>query len=99
MNEKSYQFFDSAIKIISVVAVVAGHGWGAVQYFDAKRQGYCMQVWNKKLEYYLQASTAVAKISTAESASKVKEDIGKFWSLYYGPMALLEDSNVKKSIR
>jgi|GEM_PF-4524776 len=40
MNEKSYQFFDLAIKIISVVAVVAGLGWGAVQYFDAKRQGY-----------------------------------------------------------
>jgi|GEM_PF-6909013 len=58
-----------------------------------------MQFWNKKLEYYLQASTAVAKISTAESASKVKEDIGKFWSLYYGPMALLEDSNVKKSMQ
>lgn len=99
MNEKSYQSIDLAIKIISVVVLVAGLGWGTVQYFDTQRQGYYMQLWNKKLDYYILVSTAVARISTSDSASEVNKDIETFWSLYYGPMALLEDDNVKKSMQ
>ena len=99
MDAKNYQSIDLVIKVVSLVAVVAGLGWGAVQYFDSKRQGYYMQLWNKKLDYYIQVSTAVARISTSDSAAEVEKDIESFWSLYYGPMALLEDNNVKDSMK
>lgn len=98
MKEESYKAFDFVIKIVTTIAIVIGFVWGAVQYFDTKRQEYNMQLWNKKMDYYLHTSSAVAKIATSESVSQVKEEIDKFWSLYYGPMAVLEDSNVKNKM-
>ena len=77
MKEESYKAFDFVIKIVTTIAIVIGFVWGAVQYFDTKRQEYNMQLWNKKMDYYLQTSSAVAKIATSELVSQVKEEIDR----------------------
>ena len=52
--------------------------------------------WEKQLELYFAASEAAATISTSSDPVHRRAAEAKFWNLYWGPLAIVEDAGMKK---
>ena len=51
--------------------------------------------WQKRIEYYLAASDAAATITLTSDEQERRRAEAEFWSLYLGPMAVVEDDDVE----
>lgn len=58
---------------------------------DALRREAAMPFWDAQLEFYFPASKAVATIAVTEDIEARKRAITEFWTLYWGPLACVED--------
>src|SRR5262249_25483941 len=47
--------------------------------------------WDSQLQLYLRAAEAAATIATSLDAEAVKRAEAQFWTLYWGPLAIVED--------
>ncbi len=63
---------------------------------DSKELELRKPFWEKQLEYYFAASAAAATIATSKEPQTVKKAKAKFWDLYWGPLAIVEDAGMKK---
>jgi hypothetical protein len=52
--------------------------------------------WEKQLALYFEASEAAATIATSSNPSSRQAAEAKFWNLYWGPLAIVEDAGMKK---
>lgn len=52
----------------------------------------------KRLEYYTEAATLTATIARSKDAKKVAQAKDRFWTLYSGPLALVEDEGVEHAM-
>src|SRR5262249_31889749 len=52
----------------------------------------------KRLEYYTEAATVTATIARSKDHRKVAQAKERFWTLYSGPLALVEDPRVEKAM-
>jgi len=55
--------------------------------------------WKKQLELYVQASSSAAELTQYEiTSAKYKESRKNFYTLFWGPMSIVEDSQVKSAM-
>lgn len=52
----------------------------------------------KRLESYAEAATVTATVARSKDAKKVAQAKDRFWTLYWGPLAVVEDSGVKDAM-
>jgi hypothetical protein len=51
-------------------------------------------LWEKRLALYIEAADVAATIATAETGDPARKKAeARFWVLYYGPLAAVEDTN------
>ncbi len=52
----------------------------------------------KRLEYYTEAATVTATIARSKDPRKVAQARERFWTLYWGPLALVENEGVDQAM-
>ena len=74
---------------------VAGFLFGIIQYLNANRAQLELDtrspLWDTQLALYIDAAEAASTIATTEDADRRKQAEEKFWILYWGPLAAVED--------
>ena len=55
--------------------------------------------WDAQVKLYLRAAEAAATIATAEKDDDIKRAEADFWSLYWGPLAAVEDVGIEGRVK
>jgi predicted negative regulator of RcsB-dependent stress response len=96
---------ESSLKLLSILGAVIAFAWGAYQYIEnEKKQASSRRVeatkpfLERQLKLYTEATQAAATIATSSDASERAGSTKRFWSLYWGELALVEDRNVEAAM-
>ncbi len=97
--------FESAVKLLSILGAVVTFAWGVFQYVQNEQ----LQTENRRVEarkpflerqlkLYTEATQAAATIATSEVQKERAAAEKRFWSLYWGELALVEDKSVEAAM-
>ena len=97
--------FETVIKLLSILGAVVTFAWGVVQY-DAgqKQQSETRRVeavkpfLEQQLKLYTEATKVASAIATTTDDATRAKSLERFWSLYWGELALVEDASVEKAM-
>ena len=108
---RAQKFWDRTVgrylPMLTALLAVAGFWVGLIQYnqerigsdqrrTDELRRESARPFWDAQLKLYQRASEAAAVIATSKSADAVARAENDFWTLYWGPLAIVEDVGVEK---
>jgi len=91
--------WELALKTLTLCGVVVAALWAVYTYQDTKARDYYSEYWNKKADYFLEASNAAATLGTTNKLIEFNEARQTFWRLFYGEMSLVEGSCVKRAMQ
>ncbi len=93
------------IKVLSLLGAVIAFGWGIFQFIatqnaqaDTRRIEASKPFLERQLKLYTEATQAAAALATSNKADEVAAASKKFWSLYWGELALVEDKRVEAAM-
>jgi hypothetical protein len=93
---------ESFIRIISIAGAAVAFCWGAYEFLatqrgqaDTRRIEATRPFLDRQLLLYTEATQAAATLATATDAKSLASAEEKFWSLYWGALALVEDKKVE----
>jgi hypothetical protein len=96
---------DAICKIVTAIALVGAGGWTVTSYLlhrsdELRIAGIQARspFEQKRLELYVEAVSSAATIATSKDANEVGKAKDRFWTLYWGPLALVEDNTVENSM-
>ncbi|MDB5800624.1 MAG: hypothetical protein JWL63_1563 [Rhodocyclales bacterium] len=96
---------ESSIKILTLVGAMIAFLWGAYQFLltqrgqaDTRRIEATRPFLDRQLKLYTEATQAVATLATSSSKTDVAAATARFWSLYWGELALVEDKRVEAAM-
>jgi hypothetical protein len=106
MDAESYRVLDLVVKGLTVLLAVIGGSIGMWKYFDTSKKEFRRPYWERQLSLYFEVTTAAAtlasidsgKIGAANREELRAQALEKFWQLYYGPLEIVTDEQVTKSI-
>jgi hypothetical protein len=98
MDEQQHRRIDIGIKLITAVLAIIGAGMGLWKYFDAAEKEFRKPYWERQISFYFQATSSAAILATSHDQKTLKEAEAKFWELYWGPLALVEDRRVEAAM-
>jgi hypothetical protein len=97
---------DAVAKIITAIAVICGVAFASYQYFSNREYQLTTArieaqkpFLDKRLQMYIDATTAAAIIATSKNEPEVKKAKEEFWKLYLGPMIVVQDPTVENPMR
>ncbi len=97
--------FENAVKTLSLFGAVATFFWGVMQYSaNEKKQAETRRIeatkpfLNRQLELYTTATKTAATLATGDDSLEKTAALKKFWSLYWGELALVEDEEVETAM-
>lgn len=96
---------DAISKITTSVSIAAGGIWTIVVYRHARqkeatsaalaaKQPFLM----RRLELYSEATLCAARIAVGTDEAEIASAKRRFWDLYWGPMAIVEDPEVETAM-
>jgi len=101
IEETGARTIDAILKFATLLAIFAG----VIQYIINRKDQLRTQeieakkpFLEKRLEFYIEATRATATIATSKNPDDIAGAKEKFWILYWGPMLVLEDPKVHKSM-
>jgi hypothetical protein len=110
MQDKS-ELIKNILPIVGVVITIVTISIGLLQYYYTKRQEFLSKFWEKRYELYSEASRVAARIAVymeppSSTPKNMSEDVGighrndvdRFWELYWGPMSIIEDLKVRTAM-
>jgi hypothetical protein len=96
---------DSWIKVLSIFGAVVAFGWGVIQFFashsiqvETRRIEATKPFLERQLKLYTDATQAAATLATSKTPEELELAKRKFWSLYWGELALVEDKRVEAAM-
>jgi hypothetical protein len=96
---------ESSIKIIGALIALGGFLWGMFTYFDAReREAETRRIeatksfLERQLQLYTEATQIAATLATVTTDSIEDKTIQRFWQLYWGELALVENADVEKAM-
>jgi hypothetical protein len=96
---------DGWIKALSLLGAVVAFSWGVVQFFAAqasqaetRRIEATKPFLERQLKLYTEATQAAATLVTSREPNELDAARKKFWSLYWGELALVEDKRVEAAM-
>ena len=96
---------ETGIKLLSILGAVATFAWGVFQYVENnKKQSESRRIeatkpfLERQLKLYTEATQSAATLATSEEPSEKVAAIKRFWSLYWGELALVEDKDVEAAM-
>jgi len=91
--------WELTLKALTLCGVVIAALWAVYTYQDTKARDYYSEFWNRKAEYFLEASNAAATLGTTNKVTEFNEARQTFWRLFYGEMSLVEGVCVKRAMQ
>ena len=98
MQESEHRFHDAVAKWIALFTVVCGGIYGFWQYKDVIEKDFRKPFWEKQLDHYFDASSAAATLATSCDQEALALANSEFYRLFYGPLAIVEDSRVEQAM-
>ena len=96
---------ESWIKILTLVGAAVAFIWGAYQFLanqrsqaETRRIEATRPVLDRQLKLYTEATQAAATLATTSSEKEIATAKQRFWSLYWGELALVEDRHVEAAM-
>lgn len=92
------------VPLLMFLIALIGVPIGLWEYFEKAENDYRKPLWEKQLNYYLEATEATAKIATLQNdpSDTGKIELArarmKFWELYYGELVVVEDGDVSQAM-
>jgi|SRR5580700_2300793 hypothetical protein len=75
----------------SQIALAVQHGEAEKNRLEQAKRDHARTFFESQVQHYVRASQAAATIATSSDAAKVKQAEEEFWTLYWGPMCIVED--------
>lgn len=103
-HEPKLNWLFKNVSFLTFLVALIGVPIGLWQYFEKAENEYRRPLWEKQLNYYLEATRAAATIATLRTDSS---ELGKteffkakirFWELYYGELVVVEDPSVSQAM-
>jgi hypothetical protein len=96
---------ESWAKVLTLIGGVIAFGWGVYQFMmnqrgqsETRRIEATRPFLDRQLKLYTDATQAAATIATSTSNEEVTGARARFWSLYWGELALVEDNRVEAAM-
>jgi len=96
---------ETGVKVLSILGAVATFAWGMFQFVEnnkvqseSRRIEATKPFLERQLKLYTEATQSAATLATSEKPSERAAAIKRFWSLYWGELALVEDKEVEKAM-
>ena len=96
---------DGVVKLVTAVVAIAGFLWGIWVWRDnsektatTRRIESTQPFLTKQLALYTEATKTAAKIATSNDAREVAIATKRFWELYWGELALVENDEVEAAM-
>lgn len=96
---------ESWIKILTLAGAAVAFVWGGYQFVSNQRsQSETRRIeatrpfLDRQLKLYTEATQAAATLATASSKEQIAAARQRFWSLYWGELALVEDEHVEAAM-
>jgi hypothetical protein len=93
------------IKLLTPLGAVITFAWGIYQFFltqrvqsETRRIEATKPFLDRQIKLYTEATKAAATIATSDSTEEVIAAQKRFWSLYWGELALVEDVRVESGM-
>jgi hypothetical protein len=96
---------DSWLKTLAYLGAVVVFAWGVIQFFavrasqvETRRIEATKPFLERQLKLYTDATQAAATLATSNDPAELDSARKKFWSLYWGELALVEDRRVEAAM-
>ena len=93
---------ETSTKMLSMVGAVVVFGWGVFQFNatqhqqnESRRIEATKPFLERQLALYTEVTQVASTIATTTDANKKNQALDRFWSLYWGELALVEDAFVE----
>lgn len=93
---------ESGVKILSLLGAVITFAWGVFQYIQTQNQQSQTRrieatkpFLERQLALYTEATQLASTIATTADTKKKEQSLDRFWSIYWGELALVEDAFVE----
>jgi hypothetical protein len=97
--------FNQVTAALSMVGAAVVFGWGVVQFvatqnaqIETRRIEATMPFLERQLRLYTEATQAAAALATSKDPAELDAANERFWSLYWGELALVEDARVEAAM-
>jgi hypothetical protein len=97
--------FESWIKLLTPLGAVVTFAWSVYQFFlnqrlqaETRRIEATKPFLDRQLKLYTDATQAAATIATSNEEDEITAARERFWSLYWGELALVEDERVEEAM-
>ncbi|MCR9096080.1 MAG: hypothetical protein NXI30_17790 [bacterium] len=98
MDETTYRIADSIFKVLAWLSVVCGGVWGWLRYVEQAKRDSQSHFREQQIRLYLESAEVVGAIAASEPSSAREEIERRFWTLYYGPLAVVQEAQVTSSL-
>lgn len=99
------QNLETWVKVLSILGGVIAFCWGVIQFVAAqnaqaetRRIEATKPFLERQLKLYTEATQAAATLATSKKDDELDAASKKFWSLYWGELALVEDKRVEAAM-
>lgn len=96
---------DNWIKLFSLAGAVVAFSWGIVQFLanqntlgETRRIEATKPFLERQLKLYTEVTVAAATLSISDDPNEIEHSRKRFWSLYWGELALVEDKEVEAAM-
>jgi len=96
---------ESWIKALTMAGAAVAFGWGIFQFIttqnaqaETRRIEATRPFLDRQLKLYTEATQAAASLATSKKNEELVAATERFWSLYWGELALVEDKRVEAAM-
>lgn len=90
---------EELLKMGVILGAVISFLWGVLTYFDARKLESTRPFLEKQLALYSEASRTTSIISTSKNNEEIIMAKEKFWKLYWGELAMVENRDVEQAMK
>lgn len=83
--------WDKIVQVGTLLGILVGGLWAVWSYRQNNEREFRRPLWDRQLALYFEASEAAAKVASLPDGRQRTEALNKFWSLYLGPLVIVED--------
>ncbi|MCH7962536.1 MAG: hypothetical protein IH852_01205 [Bacteroidetes bacterium] len=95
MEESTYRIFNIILKFIGVCGLVIASLFALWKYTDNAEKQFKKPYWENKLKIYLEVADVISSIAELNEGPEREKTIQKYWTLYFGKLAVVEDPVVE----
>jgi len=98
MTENTHRVLDTIIKSFAVLATLIGIYMGYQQFISEWQLNNRKPYIELRTKFYIEMLETVSKITYPQSEEQKVKSITRFWQLYVGSSALVEDDEVEEKV-